>query len=98
MDSSQSQQRRGGLVSLSPSQMLRSSDKSVRDLRSGDSNSTNRHEKENGVNVQVLVRCRPLHHMSLWYAYYLCHPANQYDQGENSIGSGINYPGHQDHD
>ncbi|KAM0999623.1 hypothetical protein ACFX15_006112 [Malus domestica] len=60
MDSSQSQQRRGGLVSLSPSQTPRSSDKSVRDLRSGDSNSTNRHEKEKGVNVQVLVRCRPL--------------------------------------
>ncbi|XP_021809181.1 kinesin-like protein KIN-5D [Prunus avium] len=60
MDSSQSQQRRGGLVSLSPSQTPRSSDKSVRDLRSGDSNSINRHEKDKGVNVQVLVRCRPL--------------------------------------
>lgn len=58
MDSSQSQQRRGGLVSLSPSQTPRSSDKSVRDLRSGDSNSINRHEKDKGVNVQVLVRCR----------------------------------------
>ncbi|KAM1795421.1 hypothetical protein ACFX11_035774 [Malus domestica] len=32
----------------------------MRDLRSGDSNSTNRHEKEKGVSVQVLVRCRPL--------------------------------------
>ncbi|XP_062012533.1 kinesin-like protein KIN-5D [Rosa rugosa] len=62
----ESQQRRGGggggggLVSLSPSQTPRSSDKSARDLRSADSNSTNRHEKEKGVNVQVLVRCRPL--------------------------------------
>lgn len=58
MDSSQSQQRRGGLVSLSPSQTPRSSDKSARDLRSGDSNSSTRHDKDKGVNVQVLVRCR----------------------------------------
>ncbi|PON84175.1 Kinesin-like protein [Trema orientale] len=60
MDSSQPQQRRGGLVSLSPSQTPRSSDKSARDLRSGDSNSSSKHEKDKGVNVQVLVRCRPL--------------------------------------
>ncbi|KAF3453779.1 hypothetical protein FNV43_RR04220 [Rhamnella rubrinervis] len=60
MDSSQTQQRRGGLVSLSPSQTPRSSDKSARDLRSGDSNSSTRHDKDKGVNVQVLVRCRPL--------------------------------------
>ncbi|XP_024019126.1 kinesin-like protein KIN-5D [Morus notabilis] len=60
MDSVQSQQRRGGLVSLSPSQTPRSSDKAVRDLRSGDSNSSSKHDKDKGVNVQVLVRCRPL--------------------------------------
>ncbi|XP_015874209.3 kinesin-like protein KIN-5D [Ziziphus jujuba] len=60
MDSSQSQQRRGGLISLSPSQTPRSSDKAVRDLRSADSNSSTRHDKDKGVNVQVLVRCRPL--------------------------------------
>uniref|UniRef100_A0A803PWF6 Kinesin motor domain-containing protein n=1 Tax=Cannabis sativa TaxID=3483 RepID=A0A803PWF6_CANSA len=60
MDSSQSQLRRGGLVSLSPSQTPRSSDKAVRDLRSGDSNSSSKHDKDKGVNVQVLVRCRPL--------------------------------------
>ncbi|KAI9196327.1 hypothetical protein LWI28_022970 [Acer negundo] len=59
MDSVQSQQRRGGLVSLSPSQTPRSSDKSVRDLRSNDSNSS-KHDKDKGVNVQVIVRCRPL--------------------------------------
>ncbi|OMO67605.1 hypothetical protein CCACVL1_20424 [Corchorus capsularis] len=59
MDSSL-QQRRGGLVSLSPSQTPRSSDKSVRDLRSGDSNSSSKHEKDKGVNVQVILRCRPL--------------------------------------
>ncbi|KAH7511228.1 hypothetical protein FEM48_Zijuj02G0085600 [Ziziphus jujuba var. spinosa] len=57
MDSSQSQQRRGGLISLSPSQTPRSSDKAVRDLRSADSNSSTRHDKDKGVNVQVLVRC-----------------------------------------
>ncbi|XWS74207.1 hypothetical protein CRYUN_Cryun02cG0196100 [Craigia yunnanensis] len=54
------QQRRGGLVSLSPSQTPRSSDKSVRDLRSGDSNSSSRYDKDKGVNVQVILRCRPL--------------------------------------
>lgn len=57
MDSSQSQ-RRGGLVSLSPSQTPRSSDKAVRDLRSAESNSSSKHDKEKGVNVQVIVRCR----------------------------------------
>ncbi|KAL5581127.1 hypothetical protein UlMin_013569 [Ulmus minor] len=59
---SQSQLRRGGggLVSVSPSQTPRSSDKSTRDLRSADSNSISKHDKEKGVNVQVLVRCRPL--------------------------------------
>lgn len=59
MESSQSQ-RRGGMVSLSPSQTPRSSDKLSRDLRSGDSNSNSKHDKEKGVNVQVLLRCRPL--------------------------------------
>ncbi|KAJ8768800.1 hypothetical protein K2173_023704 [Erythroxylum novogranatense] len=58
MDSSQS--RRGGLVSISPSQTPRSSDKSSRDLRSGDSNSSTKNDKDKGVNVQVIVRCRPL--------------------------------------
>lgn len=50
------QQKRGGLVSLSPSQTPRSSDKSARDLRSGDGNSSSKNDK--GVNVQVLLRCR----------------------------------------
>ena len=56
----QSQQRRvgAGLVTLSPAQTPRSSDKTARDLRSADSNSMSKHEKEKGVNVQVLVRCR----------------------------------------
>lgn len=53
-----SAQRRGGLVSISPSQTPRSSDKAVREIRSGDSNSSSKIEKEKGVNVQVLVRCR----------------------------------------
>ncbi|XP_044467575.1 kinesin-like protein KIN-5D [Mangifera indica] len=59
MDSTQTQQRRGGLVSLSPSQTPRSSDKSARDLRSNDSTSS-KNDKDKGVNVQVIVRCRPL--------------------------------------
>ncbi|ESQ37425.1 hypothetical protein EUTSA_v10002384mg [Eutrema salsugineum] len=54
------QQRRGGIVSLSPAQTPRSSDKSARESRSSESNSTNRNDKEKGVNVQVLLRCRPL--------------------------------------
>ena len=62
MESSVTQQRRGGggLVTLSPSQTPRSSDKSVRDLRSGDGNSSSKHDKDKdkGVNVQVIVRCR----------------------------------------
>ncbi|RVW65885.1 Kinesin-like protein KIN-5D [Vitis vinifera] len=43
-----------------PAQTPRSSDKSARDLRSGDSNLSNKHDKDKGVNVQVLLRCRPL--------------------------------------
>ncbi|GMP89151.1 hypothetical protein CsSME_00040843 [Camellia sinensis var. sinensis] len=61
MESSQSQQqRRGALVSLSPSQTPRSSDKVVRDLRSGDGSSSGKQDRDKGVNVQVIVRCRPL--------------------------------------
>ncbi|XWS53209.1 hypothetical protein CRYUN_Cryun11dG0138300 [Craigia yunnanensis] len=60
MESSQLQRRGGGLVSLSPSQTPRSSDKSVRDLRSGESNSSSKHDKDKSVNVQVILRCRPL--------------------------------------
>ncbi|XP_010253418.1 PREDICTED: kinesin-like protein KIN-5D isoform X2 [Nelumbo nucifera] len=58
MDSAQ--QRRGGLIPVSPSQTPRSNDKASRDLRSGDGNSNNKHDKDKGVNVQVLLRCRPL--------------------------------------
>uniref|UniRef100_A0A1D1XJA0 Kinesin-related protein n=2 Tax=Anthurium amnicola TaxID=1678845 RepID=A0A1D1XJA0_9ARAE len=55
-------QRKGSLVPISPSQTPRSSDKSGRDFRSNDGNglSNNRHDKDKGVNVQVLLRCRPL--------------------------------------
>ncbi|XP_058109930.1 kinesin-like protein KIN-5D [Magnolia sinica] len=61
MDYSQLQQQKKGMVSLSPSQTPRSSDKSIREMRSGDGNSNNgRHDKDKGVNVQVLLRCRPL--------------------------------------
>ncbi|CAN1145683.1 Kinesin-like protein KIN-5D [Linum perenne] len=61
MEASGLQQRRaGGLVSLSPSQTPRSTDKATRDLRSADSGFGTRHDKDKGVNVQVIVRCRPL--------------------------------------
>ncbi|KAJ6777872.1 KINESIN-LIKE PROTEIN KIF11 [Salix koriyanagi] len=66
MDASSQQRRAGGMVSLSPSpspsQTPRSTDKAARDLRSGDShsNSSTKNDKEKGVNVQVIVRCRPL--------------------------------------
>ncbi|CAL0321913.1 unnamed protein product [Lupinus luteus] len=59
----ESQQRRGisGLVAVSPSQTPRSTDKPSRDLRSADSNSNSgKYDKDKGVNVQVLLRCRPL--------------------------------------
>ncbi|XP_022634171.1 kinesin-like protein KIN-5D [Vigna radiata var. radiata] len=56
------QQRRGGLVPVSPSQTARSGDKLARDLRPADSSSSghSKFDKDKGVNVQVLVRCRPL--------------------------------------
>ncbi|CAH8387090.1 unnamed protein product [Eruca vesicaria subsp. sativa] len=57
---SMQQRRGGGVASLSPAQTPRSSDKSARESRSSDSNSTNRNDKEKGVNVQVILRCRPL--------------------------------------
>ncbi|KAL1558091.1 Kinesin-like protein KIN-5D [Salvia divinorum] len=50
----------GGMVPISPSQTPRSSDKAGRDLRSGEGSFNGRQDKEKGVNVQVIVRCRPL--------------------------------------
>ncbi|KAL4280006.1 hypothetical protein GQ457_03G044210 [Hibiscus cannabinus] len=61
MESSPHQRRGSGLVPLSPSRTPRSNDKSARDLRSSDSNSSSKHDKDHrGVNVQVILRCRPL--------------------------------------
>ncbi|CAN4100917.1 unnamed protein product [Withania somnifera] len=60
MESSQSQQQRRGYVSRSPSQTPRSSEKAVRDLRLAEGNMSGKHDKDKGVNVQVIVRCRPL--------------------------------------
>ncbi|KAK4492016.1 hypothetical protein RD792_002804 [Penstemon davidsonii] len=50
----------GGMVAVSPSQTPRSSDKATRDLRSGEGSFSGKHDKDKGVNVQVIVRCRPL--------------------------------------
>lgn len=62
MEYPQSQQQRrvggNGFVSMSPSQTPRSSDKAARDLRSGDGSMSGKHDKEKGVNVQVILRCR----------------------------------------
>ncbi|CAA0823153.1 P-loop containing nucleoside triphosphate hydrolases superfamily protein [Striga hermonthica] len=56
-----SSRRGGAMVPISPSQTPRSSDKVARDLRSGEGNFSGKHDKDNkGVNVQVIVRCRPL--------------------------------------
>ncbi|KAL2899206.1 Kinesin-like protein KIN-5D [Bienertia sinuspersici] len=55
--------RRGGgggdVNTVSPARTPKSMDKSTRDLRPDTSNSS-KNEKEKGVNVQVIVRCRPL--------------------------------------
>ncbi|KAL2239781.1 kinesin-like protein KIN-5D [Sesamum indicum] len=58
-------QRRGGggggsMVPISPLQTPRSSDKAGKDLRSGEGSISGKHDKDKGVNVQVIVRCRPL--------------------------------------
>ncbi|KAL0418146.1 UNVERIFIED_CONTAM: Kinesin-like protein KIN-5D [Sesamum radiatum] len=48
------------MVPISPSQTPRSSDKVGKDLRSGEGSISGKHDKDKGVNVQVIVRCRPL--------------------------------------
>ncbi|XP_051131910.1 kinesin-like protein KIN-5D [Andrographis paniculata] len=50
----------GGMVPVSPSQTPRSSDKVGRDMRSFEGSLNGKHDKDKGVNVQVIVRCRPL--------------------------------------
>nr|XP_017256016.1 PREDICTED: kinesin-like protein KIN-5D isoform X2 [Daucus carota subsp. sativus] len=47
-------------MSSSSSQTSRSSDKPARDLRSSKGNSSFKHQQRDGVNVQVVLRCRPL--------------------------------------
>ncbi|XP_020277289.1 kinesin-like protein KIN-5A [Asparagus officinalis] len=56
------QRRGGGMNSLSPFHTPKSSDRAARDSRSSDSSgsSGSRHDREKGVNIQVLLRCRPL--------------------------------------
>jgi kinesin family member 11 len=52
-------QKRGGSALMLPSP--KSSDRSNRDFRSNDSNgnsNSSKYDKEKGVNVQVIVRCR----------------------------------------
>uniref|UniRef100_A0A7N0UAG1 Kinesin motor domain-containing protein n=1 Tax=Kalanchoe fedtschenkoi TaxID=63787 RepID=A0A7N0UAG1_KALFE len=59
METSQSF-KRGGMVPVSPARTPRSSDRAVRDFRATDTNSNGKQDREKGVNVQVIVRCRPL--------------------------------------
>ncbi|WOL08474.1 kinesin-like protein KIN-5A [Canna indica] len=58
MDNSQKK----GIIPVSPSQTPRPTEKMGRDLRSfeGNGNSSGKLDKEKGVNVQVILRCRPL--------------------------------------
>ncbi|CAO2840014.1 unnamed protein product [Amaranthus hypochondriacus] len=49
----------GEINTVSPARTPKSMDKSTRDLRSDNSNSF-KGDREKGVNVQVIVRCRPL--------------------------------------
>lgn len=71
MDSNQS--KKGGSAK-SPCQTPRSTDKSNRDLRSADSNSNSnpfsKNEKEKGVNIQVIVRCRYISKTALCFLLF----------------------------
>lgn len=52
------QQKRVNLIPPSSSQTLWSSEKSTRETRSSEGNSSFKHDKDKGVNVQVILRCR----------------------------------------
>uniref|UniRef100_A0A7N0SVL8 Kinesin motor domain-containing protein n=1 Tax=Kalanchoe fedtschenkoi TaxID=63787 RepID=A0A7N0SVL8_KALFE len=52
--------KRGGMVPISPARTPRSSDRAGRDFRAIGTNSNGKYDREKGVNVQVIVRCRPL--------------------------------------
>ncbi|KVH88474.1 hypothetical protein Ccrd_026745 [Cynara cardunculus var. scolymus] len=54
-------ERKGGnAIPSSPSHTPRSIDKAARDLRLGEGNMSGKNDKEKCVNVQVVVRCRPM--------------------------------------
>ncbi|PWA85208.1 P-loop containing nucleoside triphosphate hydrolases superfamily protein [Artemisia annua] len=55
-------ERKGGnMIPSSPSHTPRSVEKSVRDIRHTEGNMSGKHDnREKGVNVQVVVRCRPM--------------------------------------
>ncbi|XP_078429944.1 P-loop containing nucleoside triphosphate hydrolases superfamily protein [Wolffia australiana] len=53
-------QRKGNPISSSPAQTPRSSDKSHRDYRLNDQNGFVNYKNDKGVNIQVILRCRPL--------------------------------------
>ncbi|XP_021856268.1 kinesin-like protein KIN-5D [Spinacia oleracea] len=55
----QESRRRGEINTVSPARTPKSMDKSTRDLRP-DTTNTSKNDREKGVNVQVILRCRPL--------------------------------------
>lgn len=61
-DSSMETSTRRSLIPMSPSHTPRSYDKIPRDNRSvdgnGNGNGNGKHDKEKGVNIQVVLRCR----------------------------------------
>ncbi|KAK8939766.1 125 kDa kinesin-related protein [Platanthera guangdongensis] len=57
MDSSQ---KKGSQIPISPSQTPRSGDRLSKGSNDSSNNSNSKQDKEKGVNVQVIVRCRPL--------------------------------------
>lgn len=66
------------MVPISPSQTPRSSDKAGRDLRSGEGSFNGKQDKEKGVNVQVIVRCRlvDFFHLLIFLAFSSFLPIN----------------------
>lgn len=61
-------ERKGGnMIPNSPSHTPRSVDKVVRDLRHTEGNVSGKHDKEKGVNVQVVVRCRSVYFFRINY-------------------------------
>ncbi|PKA63284.1 125 kDa kinesin-related protein [Apostasia shenzhenica] len=53
-------QKKGPLIPISPSQTPRSGEKSSKGSNESNGNPSSKNDKEKGVNIQVILRCRPL--------------------------------------